>query len=235
MLYQYTNKIGGKYKTVDNNITEIRSDGTQQIRFQPLACVLVSSKMDELCQTFNANFNNPKINQLILILNFVFDFLCIHPFLDGNGRISRLSTHLLLYKSNHFYYKFLQIDKFIFKTQQQYYDALLKSSLDWHDNQHDPLPFIYYMLTIILQNYQFIDEYYKKAKIKNPSIVQLQRYFDKHPKKDTYKNNLIELFPGLSLHTIKFNLMQLLKQNYIIKKGKGRNTFYQKNLLMKKI
>lgn len=228
ILFSFTNAQGGVYKNSDNNIIERGPQGEEIIRFKPLASFLVTDKMIELCHNFNNNFYNPKINPLILIFTFVFDFLCIHPFNDGNGRLSRLLTLLLLQKADHSIVKYNSFEKIIEKTSKNYYSVLFKSSQGWHNDSNDVSPFIDYMLMVLKKCYQEIDDLIINNRSFNKTkMEQIKEIFHKTPQPLT-KNEISELLPHISIITIEFYLKRLLDQNFIKKNGISKKTTYSK-------
>ena len=134
--------FGGHFKNVQNYINEMRPDGSVVTRFTPIAPYDTPEAVDKLCNAYETAVANEKIDSLILIPTFICDFLCIHPFNDGNGRMSRLLTLLLLYKNGYNVGKYISIEKQIEKTKDLYYDALEEADKDWHENTNDPTPFI---------------------------------------------------------------------------------------------
>ena len=144
---------GGSFKNVQNYINETRADGTTFTRFTPVAPYETPEAMDRLCAAYEQALARESLDALILIPCFIVDFLCIHPFNDGNGRMSRLLTLLLLYKNGYRVGKYISIEKQIEKTKDRYYDVLELAGEGWHEEKNDPLPFIRYMLTVILACY----------------------------------------------------------------------------------
>ena len=144
---------GGYFKSVQNYINETRADGTVVTRFTPIAPYDTPEAVERLCNAYEQAISNEKIDSLILIPIFICDFLCIHPFNDGNGRMSRLLTLLLLYKSGYNVGKYISVEKQIEKTKDIYYDTLEKADMGWHEEKNDATPFIKYMLQVILSCY----------------------------------------------------------------------------------
>ena len=154
-LYKYSNlAIGGSFKNSDNIIAEELPDGTKRVRFQPVPAWETSEAMDILCSTFVDALADPELDSLILIPMFILDFLCIHPFNDGNGRMSRLMTLLLLYQSGYFVGKYISIERLIADSKETYYEVLQESSAGWHEGTNDYLPFVRYMLGIVVAAYR---------------------------------------------------------------------------------
>ena len=142
-LYSYGGKeIGGRFKNIDNVIAEVDKGGNEHVRFTPTPAFQTPDAIDVLCRSFNEALDDGKYDALLLIPMFVLDFLCIHPFNDGNGRMSRLLTLLLLYRSNYIVGKYISIEMLIEKSKETYYEALKQSSADWHTGENNYLPFI---------------------------------------------------------------------------------------------
>lgn len=142
-LYKYSGKdIGGRFKNTQNMIAETKADGTQVVRFTPLPPYETPAAIDAICESFNQVIDSCVIDPLVLILVFIHDFLCIHPFNDGNGRMSRLLTTLLLYRCGYMVGRYISIESKIEKTKSNYYDALEKSGTGWYEESNDPSPFI---------------------------------------------------------------------------------------------
>lgn len=229
-LYKFSEKsIGGKFKNVQNYISETRADGSSFVRFQPLEPYETPNAMDRLCEEFNIASSKEEIDSLILIPIYILDFLCIHPFNDGNGRMSRLLTLLLLYKFNYNVGKFISIEKIIEETKSSYYDALQTSSVNWINNNNNPTEFIKYMLSIILKAYR---DFETRANIllekKSKALTQVQDIVNTKIGKFT-KSDIVTLCPTLSETTIERCLKTLLDQNKIEKHGDRKGSYYTRN------
>lgn len=157
-LMKYSGKEGGKWKSVNNDITETLPDGTMKIRFKPVESFNTAFFMSELHQKFNYYANKQEIHQLILIPLYVLDFLCVHPFLDGNGRMARLLTVLLLYHSDYEVGRYISLERIVETSKSSYYDTLYKSSQNWHEGQHNFLPWVEYLLGTILSAYKEFEQ-----------------------------------------------------------------------------
>lgn len=226
-LYKFSEKsIGGKFKNVQNYISETRADGSSFVRFQPLEPYETPDAIDRLCEEFNIAVSKDDVDPLILISIFILDFLCIHPFNDGNGRMSRLLTLLLLYKQEYTVGKFISIEKIIEETKGRYYDALQLSSTNWSDNTNNPTEFIKYMLSVILKAYR---DFETRANIllekKSKALTQVQDIIKTKIGKFT-KADIVTLCPTLSETTIERCLKELLDQNLIEKHGERKSAFY---------
>lgn len=158
-LYSYSSgTVGGKYKNADNIIAETDASGHQRTLFIPVPAIQTAEAMNSLCSTFARAWEQGKWDKILLIPMFILDFLCIHPFNDGNGRMSRLLTLLLLYKAGYIVGKYISIEMLIEKTKETYYETLQFSSYGWHENKNIYGPFIKYYLGIIVKAYKEIME-----------------------------------------------------------------------------
>lgn len=149
-LYQFSVGLGGCWKTTENLITATTTDGRQIVRFTPVAAYATSQAMEELHEKFNLFSREGEIEPLLLIASYVLDFLCIHPFLDGNGRMARLLTLLLLYQAGYEVGQFISLEQIVERTKESYYDALYQSSQNWHEGKHSLSPWWEYFLGVML-------------------------------------------------------------------------------------
>lgn len=232
-LYQFRHtSVGGKFKNADNYITETDTYGNSSVRFQPMAAFETPEAVDKLTSELIEALNADKIDPLLLIPMFILDFLCIHPFNDGNGRMSRLLTLLLLYQAGYIVGKFISMEMIIEQTKETYYDVLLESSIGWHEEKNICFSFVRYYLEIILRAYK---EFSSRLEfLQNPSLSKPDRIrslFDNTLQKLS-KRMILEKCPDISVSTIEATLNFLLKENYILKTGAGRSTAYVKNHLI---
>lgn len=229
-LYSFSKTtLGGYYKNGDNKITETDEFGNRKIRFDPVSSFLTPQSMDNLYSAFLSAYNLQKHDPLILIPMFILDFLCIHPFNDGNGRMSRLLTLLLLYKSGYIVGKYISIEKLIENTKDVYYDSLQSSSFGWHKNKNDYLPFLRYSLGILIKAYnEFEDrvEHLRHRKLSKPD--RIKHFIDNNVGKFT-KKDISNKYPDISKITVDRTISNLVKSGYILKVGIGRSTSYIKN------
>ena len=228
-LYSHTDAaIGGSYKNADNLIIEKDADGKETIRFKPLPAFLTEEAVQSLCDKYNKATHARKIDTLLLIPMFVLDFLCIHPFNDGNGRISRLLTLLLYYRAGYVVGKYISIEKLIEKSKETYYETLQQSSTDWIENNHDYAPFVKYMLGILIRAYSDFSERIDLMKYKKLSKPErIKAIIDRNIGKIT-KKEIMEQCPDISEITIKRTLAELIKCGYIETVGVARNAGYAK-------
>ena len=229
-LYKYSGlSIGGSFKNADNVIAEELPDGTKRVRFQPVPAWETPEAMDAVCTAINEAINDPELDDLLLIPMFILDFLCIHPFNDGNGRMSRLLTLLLLYRTGNQIGKYISIEKLIADSKDSYYEALQESSENWHDGGNDYLPFVRYMLGVFIAAYRVFAE---RAEIMleagNSKISRIRRIIRSTTGKIT-KTELMAQCPDISQVTIQRALKNLLDSGDILKIGGGRYTSYTWN------
>jgi len=224
-LYKYSyGQNSGKFKGIDNYIQEIDSDGNKRIRFETLSAFLTPQAVDDICREYNSALKLSQIEPLILVPIFILDFLCIHPFSDGNGRVSRLLTLLLLYQSGFYVGKYISIEKIIEKTKENYYASLYNSSVDWHENKNDATHFVKYMLKVILGAYREFENRVVETNGLNKA-GQVKEVFENHLGTLT-KRQIKQLIPNVSETTIERQLKNLLDSGYIKKIGVRKNAEY---------
>jgi len=229
-LYAYSpSPIGGSYKNADNIIQETDAKGNKRVRFQPLSAFETPEAMQSLCDTFIEEVNRGEIDPLLLIPMFILDFLCIHPFNDGNGRMSRLLTLLLLYRSGYIVGKYISIEMLIEKTKDTYYDTLQQSGAGWHESENDYLPFVEYYLGIVLNAYREFSSRVELLMAKGLSKTDRVRAVIENKVGKITKKEIMDLCPDISQTTVEKVLSDLVKQGAILKIGDGRYTQYAYN------
>lgn len=226
-LYKFTGRtIGGNYKNSDNVIEGELADGTKIVRFQPVSAWETPEAMNDLCNAFHEAINSTEMDPLLLIPIFILDFLCIHPFNDGNGRMSRLLTLLLLYRAGYIVGKFISIEKLISDTKTTYYDVLQESSYNWHEGNNDYAPFVVYMLGIIIAAYRDFETRIELMTNKGFSKPDRVREIIKTHLGKITKSEIMEKCPDISQITVQRTLTRLLENREILKIGGGRYTSY---------
>jgi len=229
-LYKFSaGSVGGKYKAVQNYIQEVDVDGNKRIRFTPLDAFETPDAIKNICDEYGKAINLHNIEPLVLIPVFILDFLCVHPFADGNGRMSRLLTLLLLYKSGFTVGKYISHEKLIESKKDKYYDTLQASSTKWHEDENDVLPFVKYMLQIIVAAYRdFEQRVLTVAEKKLTKADQIKELFNTHLGKLS-KAEIKKLLPDISEPMIERTLRELVANRTIKKVGAGKNTTYVKS------
>lgn len=221
---------GGNFKNVQNYIKETKPDGTEVVRFTPLAPYETPEAIDMICNSFRDTLALEIVDPLILIPTFICDFLCIHPFNDGNGRMSRLLTLLLLYKCGYEVGKYISIEKQIETTKDVYYDVLKEIDHGWNEEENDPTPFIKYMLEMVLGCYMEFEErvgVMEETGVKSSSYDVIKAYVDNKLGKFTPADVLAEC-PSVGRTSIFNALKKLVEEGYIEKHGERKAAFYVK-------
>lgn len=227
-LYKYTSKnFGGKFKNVQNYISATYPDGREEVLFVPLEPYKTSEAVDNLCKAFNNCIDNESVESLILIPTFIVDFVCIHPFSDGNGRMSRLLTTLLLYRLGYYVGKYVSIEKMIEKTKDSYYETLREVNKGWYENNNDPTPFVKYLLKTLLAAYREFEERITLIDAKQSAYDYVKSTIDTILGKFT-KADLLEKCPSIAKSTLELTLKKLVEEGYIQRNGVGKTTYYNK-------
>lgn len=226
-LYKFESyDIGGKYKVGDNVISEEDAQGNKTVRFQPMPAWETPETMEELCRVFDEATVEGRIDPLLLIPMFVLDFLCIHPFKDGNGRMSRLLTLLLLYRAGYIVGKYISIEKLIETTKEQYYDSLWQSSQGWYANENDYEPFTKYMLGVLAGAYREFSSRVEPLTTQGMSKPDRVRALIKDSVAPVTKKEILEKCPDISQVTVQRALAELVESGEALKIGGGRYTKY---------
>ena len=226
ILYSHMNNpMAGRTKSVQNYISATYPDGHIEILFTPLAPYETPEALDKICEEYNRVIGNMEIEPLIAIPIFIHDFLCIHPFNDGNGRMSRLLTTLLLYRNGFYVGKYISLEAKIAKNKDLYYDALRQSQDGWHEGTEDAVPFIKYLLGIILAAYKDFADRFALVETKLSALETVRRATMSKIGRFT-KQDIRELCPSISISSIEGALRKLVTSGELKKEGAGRNTCY---------
>lgn len=224
-----SSNMGGKYKNNDNVIREEDSEGNQRIRFVPVSAWETPEMINKLCEEFDEIIKDEMADPLLIIPMFILDFLCIHPFNDGNGRISRLLTLLLLYRSGYIVGKYISIEKLIETSKDTYYEALEDSSRCWHEEENNYEPFVKYMLGVIVNAYR---EFSTRVSLLSSGDLSKPERVSKLIKETIgaiTKTEIMKKCPDISQVTVQRALAELLAKGDIVKIGGGRYTKYTWN------
>ena len=226
LLLSHTPAPAGIYKDVDNAIIEIDASGHRRLRFPTVSAADTPDAMEQIILAYQAARGSQGVNQLLLIPCFVLDFLCVHPFADGNGRMSRLLTLLLLYKAGHSIGRYISLEEQTHRRKEDYYDALRESSLRWHEGANDYFPFVLFFLDVVTACYRELDKRFattgdgrvtKRGRVEATvlgSLIPLR------------KADILEILPDVSATTIEAILGDLVRQGRVRKIGSGRATAY---------
>ena len=219
------NPIAGRTKTVQNYISATYPDGHTETLFTPLAPYETPEALDRICEEYNRVIGNMELEPLIAIPIFIHDFLCIHPFNDGNGRMSRLLTTLLLYRSGFYVGKYISLEAKIAKYRDLYYDALAASHDGWHEGQNDPIPFVKYLLGTILSAYRDFADRYTIVENRR-SALDMVRMAAQNKIGRFKKQDIREQCPSLSISSIESALRNMVASGELKREGAGKNTCY---------
>lgn len=226
-LYKFSGKsIGGIYKNADNIIAEEDNAGNRIVRFQPVPAWETPEAIVELCRAFDDVINRGEADPLLIIPMFILDFLCIHPFNDGNGRMSRLLTLLLLNRAGYIVGKYISIEKIIEASKDAYCEALQSSSQGWQEEENDYAHFVRYLLCVILSAYREFSSRVKVLATSGMSKPDRIREMIKDTLCKITKTEIMQKCPDISQVTVQRTLNELLKNGDIIKIGGGRYTSY---------
>lgn len=226
-LYKFEGMdIGGRYKTSDNIIEEQDAEGNKSVRFRPMPAWETPEAIEKLCLSYDEALNSENIDALIIIPMFVLDFLCVHPFNDGNGRISRLLTLLLLYRSGYIVGKYISIEKLIEQTKEIYYESLQLSSAGWHENKNDYEPFVKYMLGVIVAAYRDFSSRVSLLTTQGMSKPDRVKEIIRATLGPITKTEILAKCPDISQVTVQRALADLVDKGDIVKLGGGRYTKY---------
>ena len=226
VLYSHMNNpMAGQTKSVQNYISATDPDGHTETLFTPLAPFETPEALDRICDEYNRVIGNMEAEPLIVIPIFIHDFLCIHPFNDGNGRMSRLLTTLLLYRNGFYVGKYISLEAKIAQNKDLYYAALHQAQEGWHEGTEDAVPFIKYLLGIILSAYRDFEERFSLVEQKKPALETVrQATLNKIGRFS--KQDIRELCPALSVSSIEGALRKLVASGELKREGNGKSTCY---------
>ena len=226
VLYSHMhNPMAGQTKSVQNYISATDPDGHTETLFTPLAPFETPEALERICDEYNRVIGNMEAEPLIVIPIFIHDFLCIHPFNDGNGRMSRLLTTLLLYRNGFYVGKYISLEAKIAKNKDLYYAALRQAQEGWHEGTEDTVPFIKYLLGIILSTYRDFEDRFSLVEQKKPALETVrQATLNKIGRFS--KQDIRELCPALSVSSIEGALRKLVASGELKREGNGKNTCY---------
>ena len=227
LLMYYTPGTKGEYKTTDNEISVRYEDGRRETIFEPISHRDVADNMRQLIEAYQNALNDSGINRMLLIPCFIVDFLAIHPFADGNGRVSRLLTLLMLYKEGYDVGKYISYEKMIEEYKWNYYEELNRAQNGWHNNANDYSPFIVFHFQMLYRCYMKMSERFIEQE--NGRILNKQQRIEKTVTKAIVpisKKEIAELLPDISITTIEKKLNEMLKEGRISKIGTYKNARY---------
>ncbi len=225
MYSHMNNPMAGRTKNVQDYITATHPDGRNEILFTPLELYETPKALDRICEEFNKVTGNMELEPLIAIPVFIHDFLCIHPFNDGNGRMSRLLTSLLLYRCGFYVGRYISLEAKIAKNKDLYYSALSESRTGWREGTEDAVPFIKYILGTVLAAYKDFEDRFALVEIKRTALETVRMASLNKIGRFT-KRDIRELCPSLSLSAIEGALRKMVEAGELKREGNGKNTSY---------
>ena len=229
VLYSHmSDPMAGKTKNVQNYISAVYPDGRSEILFTPLAPFETSEALDRICEEYARVTGNAEVEPLLAIPVFIHDFLCIHPFNDGNGRMSRLLTTLLLYQNGFYVGRYISLEAKIAKNKELYYDALRRSQNGWREGKEDPVVFIKYLLGTILAAYRDFDDRFALVEsklsaeetVRRATLQKIGRF---------KKQDIREMCPSLSISSIEGALRKLVAAGELKREGVGKSISYHRS------
>ncbi|MCF0117391.1 MAG: Fic family protein [Bacilli bacterium] len=226
ILYNHmSNPMAGKTKNVQNYISSQTENGDVHILFTPLPPYDTPFALDNICNEYNRVIGNNEVEPLLAIPYFIHDFLCIHPFNDGNGRMSRLLTTLLLYKNGIFIGKYISLENKIANSKDLYYQSLSKSQIGWHEGSEDKIPFVKYILGTILSACKDFEDRFELVEDKLPALDLIRKAVSNKIGPFS-KQDIMEQCPYLSISSIEGALRKLVASGDIKREGIGKKTYY---------
>ncbi len=225
MYSHMNNPLAGKTKNNQNYITKTNATGRSEVLFTPLAPYETPEAIERICEEYNRVIGNLELEPLIAIPIFIHDFLCIHPFNDGNGRMSRLLTTLLLYRNGFYVGKYISLEAKIAKNKEVYYSTLNEAQYGWHEGKEDVTPFIKYILGIVLSAYRDFEDRFLLVEEKLPAVEIVRKATFNKIGKFT-KQDIIELCPSLSKSSVEGSLKKLVEEGDLARGGTGKLTYY---------
>lgn len=226
ILYSHMNNpMAGRTKNVQNYITASYPDGHTEILFTPLSPSETPEALDRICEEYDRVIGNTEVEPLIAIPTFIHDFLCIHPFNDGNGRMSRLLTTLLLYRSGFCIGRYISLEAKIAASKDIYYDALRKAQSGWHEGKEDVIPFIKYMLGTVLAAYKDFEDRFALVGSKLSAEETVRRATKQKIGRFT-KQDIRDICPSLSISSVEGALRKLVAMDELKREGTGKSTCY---------
>ena len=219
------NPMAGRTKSVQNYISATCPDGHVETLFTPLTPYETPEALDRICEEYNRVIGNMEVEPLIVIPIFIHDFLCIHPFNDGNGRMSRLLTTLLLYRNGFYVGKYISLEAKIAKNKDLYYDALGQAQTGWHEGKENAVPFIKYLLGTVLAAYKDFEDRFALVETKLSALETVRRATMNKIGRFT-KQDIRELCPYLSISSIEGALRKMVAAGELKREGAGKNICY---------
>lgn len=226
-LFRYLPNPGGKWKAANNEIVETRPDGSRRVRFHPTPAHLTPIQIDELCQGLRNANTLDTYDPLVLIPLAILDFLCIHPFTDGNGRIARLLTLMLLYQADYEVGRYISLERVIEDSKESHYETLERSSQSWHEGQHDPMPWLNYFWGVLLAAYREFENRVSVMPVGRGSKTEQVRLTVLTRTQPFAISDIEARCPQVSHDMVRRVLRQMKEEGLIRSSGRGRGAKWQ--------
>lgn len=227
-LYRFSgDSHAGKWKDSDNVIAERTAEGELVARFIPTSAAGTPAAVERICREYSRQIDDSTYDPLLASLVFVFDFVSIHPFNNGNGRMSRLLTLLLMYRNGYDVGKYVSIEKEIENSKETYYEALSASSTGWQNGENDYVPFVTYMLGIVTACYRELDSRFSVVALPAGNEESIRAFFDRLVGTAT-KREIMDANPNMSQRTLERILAKLQGEGVVEKVGAARSTAYRR-------
>jgi Fic family protein len=227
MLYRYMPQPGGYWKSTNNDIVEKHPDGSVRVRFQPVAAYMTPIAMRELVAGYGTAAFQHLADPLVLVPLSILDFLCIHPFADGNGRVARLLTLLLLYQYDYAVGRYISLERIFEESKESYYETLEASSQGWHEGKHDVFPWLNYFWGAMLRAYKEFEE--------RVGTIERGRSKSERVRNEVLKrtapfsiSDIESACPGISRDMVRLVLRAMKTEGVITPTGKGRGAKWQR-------
>ena len=227
-LYSYIPSEGGIWKPFDNTIDDVQPDGTHTVRFRPVSAIDTPGAMDELCRCLDRTLESEECIPLLAIAAFILDFLCIHPFRDGNGRMSRLLSLLLLYRSGYEVGRYISLERIVEQTKETYYESLAISGDRWHEGRHNILPWCEYFLGFVLSAYREFESRVGMIATERGSKSRLIRSTVLHLLGDFSVSDIMQKCPSVSKDLVRSVLDTMKQDGDVICLGTGRSARWRR-------
>lgn len=223
-----TSGDAGRWKTRSNDIIEVYPDGRREVRFRPLAPEWVPGAMEELCLAYRHAIDQLQVTPLMAAACLFLDFLCIHPFRDGNGRVSRLLTLLTAYHYGHSVGRYISFERIVEQTKEDYYEALKTSSSGWHEGKHDVLPWFTYFLSVWRKAYREFEARAERQRPQRGSKTELVEFALENMIGSFGIADIGQLCPNVSRDTIRLVMNRWRDQGRLEMLGKGRDAKWRR-------
>jgi Fic family protein len=227
-LCQGASGDAGQFKRIDNEVVELRPGAAPIIRFKCVSAKQTPAAVDELCLLYRHALDQDNIPPLIAIASLVLDFLCIHPFRDGNGRVSRLLTLLALYQHGYEVGRYISLERLVEESKEDYYEVLNRSSKHWHEGRHELTPWMNLLLAVIRRGYAEFEKRAGQVKVpRGAKTALVENAINSFPAQFTI-TELEQKCPGVSRDMLRYLLNRLQQQKRIKCVKLGRNSLWQK-------